>query len=75
MKNRINAKITLIGTTESGITIKDENGNLYHWITKAYNSPIFYMLDSEWISVSMTVYNNSSCGNKIVKNVRIIKNK
>lgn len=69
---RITVEVRNGGVTESGLSLFDREENGYHWITKHYSHPLFYLLDNEWLRVRMTV-TDGLWGNKIAKNVRVVK--
>lgn len=71
---RIKAEVRNNGVTDSGLALVDKEGNCYHWITRHYSSPLFYMLSNEWLEVSMTV-SKGWWGQNIAKNVRVTKTK
>ena len=58
------------GITESGLSLIDRQGNSYHWVTKQYNHELYFT--DEFIKVRMTV-EDGLWGNKVVRNVRIVK--
>lgn len=71
---RIRLKVRVINVFEQGITLKDEDGNLYQWFTRNYKSPLFYAVDDEWFNVSATkfIFDHPTPKNGL-KNDRILK--
>lgn len=66
---RIEAEVKKVGTTESGMSIKDREGKYYHWITKAFNHDLWFTDD--FIKVKMTIVHEDRYG-ITVKNIRVI---
>ncbi|AZF89350.1 hypothetical protein Goe5_c02440 [Bacillus phage vB_BthM-Goe5] len=69
---RITVEVRNGGVTESGLSLVDRDGNRYHWITRRYSSPLFYLLDNEWLKVRLTVLEDG-WGIKFARNVRVVK--
>lgn len=74
MNNRLRMKVEVVGTFEQGISLKGENGKVYHWFTKSYSSPLFYAVTGDFFDISATtfIYDHPTPRTGL-KNVRVLK--
>ncbi len=72
MSTRKDVRVQVIEKTESGLSLVTDAGVRYHWVSRAYNSPLFYARTGEWFSVSLTEATDS-WGRLVAKNVRVLK--
>lgn len=62
-----------MGIHETGIGLKDIEGNRYTWNTRNYNSELFFMGKGTSFEGKATVISRDSIGIIEIKNLRIIK--
>lgn len=72
MANRLRVRVRNAGVTESGLSLVDEKGVRYHWITRQYSHPLFYANANESFLVTFGV-EVDSWGRNVAKNVRLVK--
>lgn len=69
---RLKCEVMNVGVTESGMTLKDKEGDFYHWLTKSHSHRLFFMKDWVWASMTLLLDETEKSGKNIVKNIRLV---